>query len=85
AAELIHQLDLQRDVAAFIEGKILEQRQRYTKAAGEASLLEANVKTTQGGLRDIHTLLWLAKVQGLPPQIHQLMKNAILNRTEARL
>ena len=85
ATELIHQLDLQRDVAAFTEGKILEQSQRYTKASGEASLLEANVKTTQGGLRDIHTLLWLAKVQGLPPQIHDLMRNAILNRTEARL
>ncbi|WP_239364303.1 [protein-PII] uridylyltransferase [Snodgrassella communis] len=85
ATEFIHQLDLQRDVAAFIEGKILEQWQRYAKASGEASLLEANVKTTQGGLRDIHTLLWLAKVQGLPPQIHELMKKAILNRTEARL
>ncbi|PIT14796.1 [protein-PII] uridylyltransferase [Snodgrassella alvi] len=85
ATKFIHQLGLQRDVAAFIEGKILEQWQRYAKASGEASLLEANVKTTQGGLRDIHTLLWLAKVQGLSPHIHDLMKNAILNHTEAKL
>lgn len=85
AIEFIRQLDLQRDVAAFIEGKITEQQQRYAKTSGEASLLEANVKTAPGGLRDIHTLLWLAKVQGLPPRLQMLMRKGILNRTEVKL
>ncbi|MCO6504245.1 MAG: [protein-PII] uridylyltransferase [Snodgrassella sp.] len=85
AANFIAQLNLQRDVAAFIEGKILEQQQRYTKTSGEAALLEANVKTAPGGLRDIHTLLWLAKVQGLPPRLQLLMKQGILTRTEVQL
>lgn len=85
ATELISQLDLQRDVAAFIEGKILEQQQRYIKTAGEVTLLEANVKTAPGGLRDIHTLLWLAKVQGLPPRLQLLMKQGLLTRNEVQL
>lgn len=85
ARQFISQLDLQRDIAAFIEGKILEQQQRYTKTSGEAALLEANVKTAPGGLRDIHNLLWLAKVQGLPPRLQPLMKKGILNRTEVQL
>lgn len=85
ADHLLHQLNLQRDIAAFIEGKLLEQQQRHAKSQGADNLLEANVKTAPGGLRDIHTMLWLAKAQGIEAQFHSLVQQNILTRTEAGL
>ena len=85
ADRLLHRLNLQRDVAAFIEGKLLEQQQRHAKSQGAGAVLEANIKTAPGGLRDIHTLLWLAKAQGINPQFQALTQQNILTRTEAGL
>lgn len=85
ADRLLHDLSLQRDVALFIEGKLLEQQQRHAKSQGAGALLEANVKTAPGGLRDIHTMLWLAKAQGINPHFHSLVQKNILTRTEAGL
>ncbi|WP_231867668.1 [protein-PII] uridylyltransferase [Snodgrassella sp. CFCC 13594] len=85
AQQFVNQLNLQRDVASFIEGKLLEQQQRYAKAQGAGSLLEANVKTAPGGLRDVHTLVWLAKAQGLNAQVNNLVQQNIVTRTEAGL
>ena len=59
------QLSLQRDTALFIEGKLLEMQQRHDKQQGSGAVLEPNVKTCPGGLRDIHTMMWLAKAQGI--------------------
>lgn len=81
AGHLARALDLQRDVVAFIEGKLLEMQQRHAKAQA-GSLLEPNVKTCPGGLRDIHTMLWLAQVQGMAPQSGSLVERRILSRTE---
>ncbi|MDF7676200.1 [protein-PII] uridylyltransferase [Neisseriaceae bacterium ESL0693] len=85
AQKLLQQLDLQRNTSVFIDSKLLEQQQRELKVSRHDSMLEANIKTVPGGMRNIHTLLWLAKVQGLPPRIDSLIKNGILNRQEARL
>lgn len=85
ADRLLQALNLQRDTAGFIEGKLLEQQQRHAKSQGAGSLLEANVKTAPGGLRDLHTMLWLAKAQGLSPRFHTLVQQRILTRTEAGL
>ncbi|QMT41545.1 [protein-PII] uridylyltransferase [Neisseria shayeganii] len=81
AQRLARALDLQRDVVGFIEGKLLEMQQRHAKAQA-GSLLEPNVKTCPGGLRDIHTMLWLAQVQGMAPQSGSLVQRRILSRTE---
>ncbi len=80
--QLLKALDLQRDVMAFMEGKLLEMQQRHDKASGSGSLLEPNVKTCPGGLRDIHTMVWLAKVQGMAPRADTLIQRGILSRTE---
>lgn len=85
AESLSKRLFLQRDLAHFIEGKILERNHRHAKAQGSGSLLEPNIKTDPGSLRDIHTLLWLSKAQGLPSHFSTLVKQNILTRAEARL
>ncbi|MDO4696171.1 MAG: [protein-PII] uridylyltransferase [Neisseria sp.] len=83
AETFIGQLDLQRNPAVFIESKLLEMQLRHDKQQGSGTVLEPNLKTCPGGLRDIHTMSWLARVQGLQPDIASLMANGILTRSEA--
>ncbi|MDO4997216.1 MAG: [protein-PII] uridylyltransferase [Neisseria sp.] len=83
AEQMLQKLNQQRNPAAFIEGKILEMQQRHDKQQGSGAVLEPNVKTCPGGLRDIHTMLWLAKVQGIQPDINSLINKRILTRAEA--
>lgn len=83
--KLQKQLILQRDIVAYIDGKLSELEQRHAKSQGSGSLLEPNVKTCPGGLRDIHTMIWLAKVQDLPFDFASLVGRKILTRAEALL
>lgn len=46
----------------FIKTKLKEMEKRHIDYGGSVFLLEPNIKECQGGLRDIHTLLWLAKI-----------------------
>ena len=85
AQKLQKQLILQRDIVSYIDGKLSELEQRHAKSQGSGSLLEPNVKTCPGGLRDIHTMIWLAKVQGLPFDFASLVSQKILTRQEALL
>ena len=75
----------QRDIVSFVEGKIIEQENRHIKVFNSSSLLEPNIKTCPGGLRDIHTLRWLTKVQGLSPDFSSLVKQKILTFPESKL
>lgn len=82
---MLHKLMLERNPVAFIEGKLIEMQQRHNKQQGSGAVLEPNVKTCPGGLRDIHTMIWLAKVQGIAPDIHSLISKRLLTRAEAGL
>ncbi|MBC8021327.1 MAG: [protein-PII] uridylyltransferase [Methyloceanibacter sp.] len=46
---------------SFIEAKLAEQNARHARAGASRYLVEPNVKDGKGGLRDLHTLHWLAK------------------------
>ncbi len=47
--------------AAFIEAKLAERDQRHKKVGESRYVVEPNIKDGKGGLRDLHTLHWLAK------------------------
>lgn len=85
ANTILQKLNLQRNAALFIEGKLVEMQQRHDKQKGSGALLEPNIKTCPGGLRDIHTMMWLAKAQGLSTSAHSLVHNRVLTRMEAGL
>ena len=45
---------------AFIDAKMTERDQRHKRAGESRYLVEPNIKEGKGGLRDLHTLHWLA-------------------------
>ncbi len=45
---------------AFIDAKMAERDQRHKRSGESRYLVEPNVKDGKGGLRDLHTLHWLA-------------------------
>lgn len=49
------------DARAFIEAKLAEQDSRHSRSGASRYLVEPNIKDGTGGLRDLHTLHWLAK------------------------
>ncbi|MBY6241253.1 [protein-PII] uridylyltransferase [Methylosinus sp. Sm6] len=49
------------DTRAFVAAKLAERDQRVSRAGSSRYLVEPNVKEGKGGLRDLHTLFWIAK------------------------
>ncbi len=45
----------------FVEAKLNERNERHAKLGEPRYVLEPNVKDGKGGLRDLHTLYWIAK------------------------
>ena len=72
------------DVRAFYEAKTLEQQQRHLKHHDAAYNLEPNVKESPGGLRDLQTVIWIARAAGLGRTWKDLAEHGLITPTEAR-
>ncbi len=69
---------------AFYLAKTLEMRQRYAKFENTPYALEPNCKESPGGLRDLHTILWVAKAAGYGDSWDALARNGLMTSYEAR-
>nr|WP_274534844.1 [protein-PII] uridylyltransferase [Rhizobium sp. LCM 4573] len=69
----------------FIAAKLAERDQRHQKAGDTRYLVEPNVKEGKGGLRDLHTLFWIAKYYYRVRDTAELVKLGVLSRHELRL
>ena len=45
----------------FIEAKLAERESRHERTGGSRYAVEPNLKDGKGGLRDLHTLMWIGK------------------------
>lgn len=45
----------------FVAAKLKERDQRHSRAGESRYMVEPNIKDGKGGLRDLHTLFWIAK------------------------
>ncbi|MCX7693676.1 MAG: DUF294 nucleotidyltransferase-like domain-containing protein, partial [Tepidimonas taiwanensis] len=70
---------------AFFRAKQLEQQQRHTKYQDTPYSLEPNVKENPGGLRDLQTVLWVARAAGLGRTWRELARRHLLTREECRM
>src|SRR6266404_3503120 len=70
------------DPRAFLNAKLLEQKQRHAKFEDTPFALEPNCKESPGGLRDLQMLLWLSQVAGLGRSWSDLQRGGLLTREE---
>jgi len=70
--------------ADFVEAKLAERDSRHLKHGATRYVVEPNIKEGKGGLRDLHTLFWIAKFAYRADSIVDIVEKGILRETEAR-
>ncbi|OZA10651.1 MAG: hypothetical protein B7X94_06245 [Hydrogenophilales bacterium 17-62-8] len=72
------------DPQQFFDGKLAEQRARHARFDDSAYKLEPNLKDSPGGLRDLHTIHWLAQACDIGGGWNGLACAGLLTQAEAR-
>ena len=67
----------------FVETKISEHGRRRRRHGESVFLLEPDIKEGQGGLRDIHTAMWIARVKCGAVELHDLPGTGLLEPGDA--
>ncbi len=63
----------------FFQDKAQESHERHLKYGGSIYMLEPNLKEGIGGLRDLHTAGWLAKVKYKVKELRELIAKGVLS------
>ena len=72
------------DAKAFLRAKDLEMRQRHQKYENTPYSLEPNCKESPGGLRDLQTVIWVARAAGFGRTWQQLAQHHLITPFEVR-
>lgn len=72
------------DAQHFFDGKLAEQQARHARFDDSAYKLEPNLKDSPGGLRDLHTIHWLAQACGILGGWSGIARAGLLTPAEAR-
>jgi [protein-PII] uridylyltransferase len=83
ALELGKRLHKRRSVRDFFRAKVEEQRRRHDRFQEAAYNLEPNIKESPGGLRDLQTVLWLARAAGVGQSWRELAAEGIITPRES--
>lgn len=70
---------------AFVAAKLEERDLRHARTGESRYLVEPNIKEGKGGLRDLHTLFWMAKYCYRVDTIDALVAKELLTREELNL
>src|SRR6202045_3323350 len=66
----------------FVAAKLAEREERHRRAGQSRYLVEPNVKDGKGGLRDLHTLFWIAKYVYRVREPEELIKRGVFDHDE---
>jgi [protein-PII] uridylyltransferase len=69
----------------FVAAKLAEREERHRRAGQSRYLVEPNVKDGKGGLRDLHTLFWMAKYVYRVREPEGLIARGVFDRDEFKL
>lgn len=73
---------LKRNVARFFTEKLAENRERHARFGDSVYLLEPQLKEGEGGLRDLHTAMWMAKVKFKTNSVAELVRKGVITERE---
>jgi [protein-PII] uridylyltransferase len=86
--ELVTRFDkqiVQGTAAEFVAAKLAEREERLRRVGQSRYLVEPNVKDGKGGLRDLHTLFWIAKYVYRVHEPHELIERGVFDLQEYKL
>jgi [protein-PII] uridylyltransferase len=66
----------------FVAAKLAEREERLRRAGQSRYLVEPNVKDGKGGLRDLHTLFWIAKYVYRVHEPEEMIERGVFDRAE---
>jgi [protein-PII] uridylyltransferase len=73
---------VKKRVGVFIQEKLAESRARHENYGGSVYLLEPEVKEGEGGLRDVHTARWIARVKLNAKDLDALVVNCVVGSAD---
>ena len=73
---------MQGTAPQFVAAKLAEREERHRRAGQSRYLVEPNVKDGKGGLRDLHTLFWIAKYVYRVREPEELIDRGVFDRDE---
>jgi len=79
--QVIHTV-LTRNTQAFLQAKYDEHKTRLAKYGSSVYLLEPNIKESEGGLRDLHTAIWMARVKYKAASLRELVQKSVISEEE---
>ncbi|MEH2473842.1 [protein-PII] uridylyltransferase [Nitrobacteraceae bacterium AZCC 2161] len=85
--ELVKRFDsevVQGTAAEFVTAKLAEREERHRRGGQSRYLVEPNVKDGKGGLRDLHTLFWIAKYVYRVRDSRELVARGVFDAQEYR-
>ncbi|MGQ4273988.1 [protein-PII] uridylyltransferase [Terrihabitans sp. B22-R8] len=66
----------------FVTAKLAERDERYRRTETSRYVVEPNVKEGKGGLRDLHTLFWIAKYVYRVREVEDLVEAGLFSGSE---
>jgi [protein-PII] uridylyltransferase len=76
---------VQGTAPAFVAAKLAEREERHRRVGQSRYLVEPNVKDGKGGLRDLHTLFWIAKYVYRVREPEELIDHGVFGPDEYRM
>lgn len=76
---------VQGTAAEFVAAKLTEREDRLKRGGQSRYVVEPNVKDGKGGLRDLHTLFWIAKYVYRVHETRELVAKGVFTDEEARI
>ena len=70
--------------AQFVAGKLAERDARHKRVGDSRYQLEPKIKEGKGGLRDLHTLYWIAKYIYRTDDVGKLVELGVLSKEQSR-
>lgn len=70
--------------ADFVAAKMAERDNRHRRTGESRYMVEPNIKDGKGGLRDLHTLFWIAKYIHGTDEVSQFVAKGIFSREDMK-